>query len=128
MYRYNINYAENNRDLRIQYMRNKISENEFKIIIQRNSKKYDKNTEMRNVLELLINTVSDIIFRIHNNLTNSRILTRLQMDNLRFESCFDPLLEIDPIINYVNDCFREISKTYSSKLVQYDNELRQVRQ
>jgi hypothetical protein len=127
MYRYNINYAENNRDLRIQYMRNKISENEFKIIIQRNSKKYDKNTEMRNVLELLINTVSDIIFRIHNNLTNSRILTRLQMDNLRFESCFDPLLEIDPIINYVNDCFREISKTYSSKLVQYDNEMRQVR-
>jgi hypothetical protein len=36
------------------------------------------------------------------------------------------LLEIDPIILYVNECFREISKTYSSKVIVYDNELQSL--
>lgn len=115
------NYADNNRDLRIQYMRNKITENEFKTMIQRNSKKYDKNTEMRNVLQLFTNTVCDIVFRVHDNLSSLRTEPR------SFESCFVPLSEIVPIVQYVNDCFRDISKTYSSKLVQYNDELRQVR-
>jgi hypothetical protein len=142
---YRMNYNENNRYLRIQYMRNQISENEFKIMIQRNNKKYEKNTEIRNVLELLINTVGDVILKIHHHLIGQRTtnvrshvnvrslipLRRLPIENTNtlvvnnpeFEVICNILLEIDPIILYVNECFREISKTYSSKVIVYTNEL-----
>jgi hypothetical protein len=136
---YRMNYNENNRYLRIQYMRNQISENEFKILIQRNNKKYEKNTEIRNVLELLINTVGDVILKIYHYLmgqrstvtTRSLLTTRsntstMAVNNVDFEVIDNILLEIDPIILYVNECFREISKTYSSKVIVYDNELQSL--
>lgn len=114
--RYNVNYVDRNRDLRVSYMRNKITKEELKVLLQRGNKKNEKNREISNVLELVINTVTDIILRVRdefrsNNLENS------------FISKFKHLEEIPPIINYANECLREISKTYSSKEIQLNNEL-----
>jgi hypothetical protein len=113
---YNINYVDRNRDLRILYMRNKITKDELKVLLQRNSKKNDKNREISNVFELVINTIQDIIFRIRNNLVNPDMETS-------FASKFTALEEVEPIISYANECFKDIGKTYSSKVIQLDNEL-----
>lgn len=116
---YNINYAGYNRALRIRYMRNLITEAEFKTLIQRYSKKFDKHTEIRNVIELLINTVSDIIHRVNMNLIN---YNRTQ-ENITAETVFEPIQEIHAIVEYSNECFREIGKTYSSKPLQFNDQL-----
>ena len=118
---YNINYAAYNRYLRIRYMRNKITEEQFKTLIQRYSKKFDKHTEIRNVLELLVNTVSDIIHRVNANLVSYN-----RNQDITAETVFEPLQEVHAIVEYSNECFREIGNTYSSKPLQYDNEIAQV--
>lgn len=113
---YNINYEDRNRDLRVSYMRNKITKDELKVLLQRGNKKNEKNREITQVFELVLNTVQDIIFRIRNHFLNPNMETS-------FQSKFEPLNEIPPIVNYANECLREISKTYSSKAIHLDNEL-----
>ena len=118
---YNINYAAYNRYLRIRYMRNKVTEEQFKTLIQRYSKKFDKHTEIRNVLELLVNTVTDIIHRVNANLVSYN-----RNEDITAETVFEPLQEVHAIVEYSNECFREIGNTYTSKPLQYDNEIAQV--
>ena len=104
-----------NETLRIAYMRNQIDENQFKSSLQRNEKKYAKSREIHNVLEILLNTVTSIVFRFIQHLNEAPI------DNWSL----DILEEIDPIVDYVNECLRETSKTYSSKVIQFSNTIRQ---
>ena len=118
---YNINYENRNRDLRVAYMRNKITKEELKVLLQRGNKKNEKNREISNVFELIVNTVQDIIFRIRNHLVTPNL-------ELSFDNQFKPLEEIIPIINYANECFKEIGKTYSSKAIQFDEELHSFRE
>jgi len=102
-----------NEMLRIAYMRNKISEQNFKITLQRNQKKIEKHTEIHNILEILLTTVTEIIYRFIENL---RTTVEGNWDMAILE-------EIDPIVDYTNECLREISKTYSSKLIRFNNEI-----
>jgi len=94
-------------------MRKRITEEQFKIMLQRDEKKAEKSREISNVLEILINTVTDIVFRFEDHLKaaprNTWDLTILE--------------EIDPIVDYANNCFADISKTYNSKLIKFSNEL-----
>jgi len=110
-----VNRERRNEALRIQYMRNLITEDHFKTTLQRNEKKYEKNREIRNILDILKTTVTDIVFRFDSHLnaapTNSW--------------CPDILEEIDPIVDYANDCLADISKVYSSKRLRFSNELRE---
>lgn len=121
--RYEVNYTGHNRILRIQYMRNKITQADFKMMIQRNNKRFDKNTEIRNVYDLLLNTVTDIILRVYNNLRTERLQFDTTVTITSFELLFEPFEEIHPIVEYVNECFKEIGHTYSSRAIQYDDEL-----
>lgn len=105
-----------NEEIRIRYLRNRITETEFKTILQRTQKKIDKYTEIHNVLDILLTTVTDIIFRFQQNLNQN---TR----NGKCDWNMAILEEIDPIVDYSNECLREISKTYSSKLIQFSNEI-----
>jgi len=107
---YTYDYVERNRNLRILLMRNKIQENEFKIQIQKNDKKYAKSQEIYNVLQLLVNGTSDIILRFTESLRNS--------SREHFKEETEMILnEIEPIVNYANECFNEISLTYKSKKI-----------
>jgi len=36
------------------------------------------------------------------------------------------LTEINPIVEYANECFGEISKTYKSKVLRFTTELREL--
>jgi len=103
-----------NETLRISYMRNQIDETQFKTSLQRNEKKYAKSREIHNVLEILLNTVTSIVFRFVQHLQQAPTN----------DWSLDILEEIDPIVDYVNECLRETSKTYSSKVIQFSNEIR----
>jgi len=113
----------NNQDLRIDYLRNKISEETFKIQIQRLDKKHQKNLEIHNVFTILYNTVTDILYRFDNEVrTGSFSMHSIEEQ----QSTIDILKEIDRIRDYVNECLLDISKTYGSKRMTI-NESIQVR-
>jgi hypothetical protein len=102
----------NNQDLRIDYLRNKISEENFKIQIQRLDKKHQKNREIHNIFTILNNTVTDILYRFESEVRSANFYTRSIEEK---QSTIDILNEIDRIREYVNECLLEISKTYGSK-------------
>jgi hypothetical protein len=98
-------YVVRNQDLRIKYLENSISEDEFKMLIQRNDKKNKKNTEVVQVLQLSNTAVTDIIYRLMDNLENSDA-EKHDIDSY--------LKEIEEIIKYCNDIFRDIGFTYNT--------------
>jgi hypothetical protein len=101
-------YVIRNQDLRIEYLENKISEEEFKMMIQRNDKKNRKNTEVARVLQLANTVVTDTVYRVMDNLDKSDA-EKHNVDSF--------LKEIEEIIKYCNDIFKDISFTYGT--VQY---------
>jgi len=110
-----LNRERRNETLRIQYMRNHITEDHFKTTLQRNEKKYEKNREIRNILDILKTTVTDIVFRFsaHANVAEANNWSPAILE------------EIDPIVDYANACLVDISKVYNSKRLQFSNELRE---
>lgn len=108
-----VNRERRNEQLRINYMRKIITAEEFKITLQRNEKKSDKSREIHNVLDILLNTATDIVFRFEDHLRTVEPGT--WTTNI--------VEEIDPIVDYVNECLRDISKVYTSKTLRFSNEL-----
>lgn len=107
-YRYNSDYVFQN--LRIQYMRNFISEERFKSSLQKEYKKANKYREISEVITLLIDTLSDIIYRFMEELKDDKWHCNLDRAN-----------EVDEIIKYANECFLKISNTYDSVSLKYEN-------
>ena len=68
---YITNYLERNQELRVQYLCNEIDEDIFKILVQRNDKKHRKNNEISQVIQVSITAVTDIVFRIIDDLKKS---------------------------------------------------------
>jgi len=106
-----VNYVTKNQALRIDFMRNKITEVEFKRTLQRNEKKNLKSAEIRNVLTVLSTTVTDIVLRFLDHLKNA--------EPGNFNETI--LEELKPIVSYANECFEDISDTYSSKALRFNN-------
>jgi len=107
-------YVQVNQSLRILYMRNRLNEERFKKLLQRNEKKNEKRTEIRNILDILQNTTTDILLRFIAHLNESQ----------EGKYSIDILEEIDTIIDYVNGCLRDVSRVYSSTVIQVSNEIR----
>lgn len=110
------NRERRNEDLRIKYMRNFITEDDFKTVLQRNEKKCEKYREIHNILDVLKTTVTDIIIRFIDHLEKCRA------GNWEYKI----LKEVEPIINYANECLSDISKTYKSKCIVFSNELEEI--
>jgi hypothetical protein len=108
MPRYRVDMVENNLELRVMYMRNQLDKTQFQIRLQRDNKKHEKHREIYQVLQLFVQTVTDIIFRIIDVLQKEKT----------FIKAVDILLEIDELVKYVNDCLLDIARTYGSKVKQ----------
>jgi hypothetical protein len=104
---------QRNEQLRIMYMRNQITEDHFKTVLQRDQKKSEKMREIHNILDLLLTTVTDIIFRFweHLNVVAAGGFNMTILD------------EVEPIVKYANECLLDVSITYKSKLVQFKSDL-----
>lgn len=88
-----------NLHLRISFMRNKINKEEFKKIIQKNEKDNQKNTELRNLIVMYILTMTDLIYRLNDNIN----------------SFYEIVEEINALRKYTNDYFIKIGNSYNSK-------------
>jgi hypothetical protein len=111
MHRYEVNDVLNNEELRVDYMKGVINEKIFKLKLQQNNKKFEKKREIFEVLQLFKNTVTEIIFRYRDavrQLYNNNINEIEEYENIQI------LNEVKVIIEYINECLFNISKTYSS--------------
>ena len=106
----NNNIQHINEDLRIQYMRNQITEEKFKMSIQKQDKRFQKNREISNILNMVIETITDIIYRFHDEIKREEWVYNKETLN-----------EIDRILIYANECLVDISKTYNSKQLSFNN-------
>ena len=117
------NRVEDNLDLRVEYLQKKISEDEFKIKVQRANKMHEKKREISVVLNMFVTTVADIMYRVQvfaqelpaGLNTASKLEAEVQIGVI--------LDEVESIRAYSNECLRTIATTYGSKtkqLVLYD--------
>ncbi len=103
------NTFTNNQHLRVKYMRNTLDEQEFKKQIQRNEKRNKKYRDIYNIFSLLVDASTDIMYRIYDELVNTSVYPTTTLE------------ELNPLREYVNECFRDIAYTYSCKTI-YINE------
>jgi hypothetical protein len=95
------NYANggrltNNLELRIKYMRNQMTEDDFKTAIQKRDKESQKNTEFSNVLRMYVSCMTDLFYRLNNNVAD-----------------FDVILsEMHELRKYTNTCIERTIRVY----------------
>lgn len=106
--RFNVDFVRANQDLRVKYLRNFISEDDFKTKIQQNDKKHRKFNEISQVIQLLNTAVTDIVFRVIDYLKKNN-----KCNNL--DTFID---EFSAIVKYCNELLADISSTY--KCVNYE--------
>lgn len=117
---YRVDDQENNLELRVQYMSNEIDEDKFKKLIQQANKKHAKKRETHDILALFQRTITEIVLRLIHSLEtiepNKRAVASAAI-NKHVE-------EIEGIQNYANECFEEISFTYSgvTKMIRFYND------
>lgn len=100
--RWNFRIREvNNRDLRVEYLLNNISDENFKRTIQKREKANDKKRDIANILQMFVDTGGDLMRQMVQDPTEEN---RLEILNL-----------IKNLRDYVNKSFLTISKRYTSK-------------
>jgi hypothetical protein len=105
--KYRVDEVENNVSLRVKYMRNKITKEEFQKLIQQANKRNEKKRETYGILQLLVTTVTDILNRVRQNIVYCK--------DKEFDEALKTLLEVNEITEYTNECLTDISNTYNSK-------------
>lgn len=98
---YQTDQVQNNLDIRIKFLMDKIDEDEFKILLQQREKKMVRNREVREVLEMYVFTLIDMF----NN---------LQSDFTKIYPTFET--ELNLLIGFANDQLAKISKRYKSSV------------
>lgn len=97
---------QDNLQMRIDYMRNKIEKDDFKKKLQKKEKDNQKKREISNVLAMYTSCVTDIFYRLVDK-PETKDAMKDEMTVLR---------------NYVNDSFDRIGKTYNSKTYEINGE------
>jgi hypothetical protein len=93
--RFQTNALEDNLNLRIDYMRNKINKDGLKSILQKNDKANQKKKEISNIILMYITCMTDLFYRS----IQEKIL----------------LQEMNELRDYTNDCLYNVGKSYNSK-------------
>lgn len=101
MRRYQTNRVEENRDLRISFLRNRLSKEEWKKILQKREKQSDKSRGILNIMGMYVNTMTDILYRI-------------QEEN----EWGNGLEEMERLKEYVKEQYERVKKVYGMTSVQ----------
>ena len=112
---YQVNHVEDNQGLRVEYLRNRISEEEFKIKIQRASKQHNKKREIGEVVHLFIQSVTDIMYRLHEELNEKEICNTNAARKALIEELETYVKEVYTLQDYTDECFSDIAKAYGCK-------------
>jgi hypothetical protein len=96
--------VENNLELRIRYLSNTLSENEYKHILQKNEKSREKIRDINNILTMLTQTGGDLLRQFVNK--------ELTLENIKDV--------IANLLKYTNGTLQVISERYSCVVPQID--------
>jgi hypothetical protein len=103
-----------NEELGVKYLLGELSEKDFAAALQRSDKRMQKSRDIQNILTMVLNTSTDIIFRFAEHLRTSR-QGIAQNPNYTFNAeDFVIMDEIRELFNYANACFGRVSKNYQS--------------
>ena len=124
--RFRVDRMINNQDLHIRYLAKAITQTHFKSCILRRDKAYEKKQDISNVIQLQVQTITDIIYRLENELKNidrTSSIGILSMNQRTIDICNNYMIEIDNVTTYCNKLFVEHSKTYDCKIYKFDYNL-----
>ena len=103
---------------RIEYLKNKINEESFKVRVQRAHLAFEKKKEIRQIISMFIQSATDIMHRFFEELQKA---TKPPIGFHGVKSKTAPIFvniesEITALIAYTNECFQDISKTYNQSV------------
>lgn len=126
---YRVDHVQDNLELRVSYLMNEITEDDFKVKAQRANKQHEKKREMGDIIRLYIQTVVDILTRLNEYVQGNESLIRQERDKadpVKARSNAERLLikqrvneildEAEVIRDYANECLVDIGNTYGSKV------------
>jgi len=111
----NIDYVAANQDLRVSFMRGLMTEEAFKIRLQRSEKSNQKLQEIREIFLMIQITATDIISRFMGNIVRDVKMADILPSTLQ---------EISAIAIYANEQFAEIAKTYKTTTISLTSDLK----
>ena len=103
-----------NEELGVKYLLGELSEKDFATALQRSDKKMQKSRDIQNILTMVLNTSTDIIFRFAEHLRTSRARIAQNPNYVFNAEDFTIMDEIRELFNYANACFERVSKNYQS--------------
>ena len=118
--RYRPDAIQNNLELRVLYLIEQISKDEFKSSLSREAKQFNKKIEIGQVVQTVIFGMSDILTRLvnflretHRPINNNGVNTETDVNFCDPEKIFEMFSEIDALIEYANECLEFICKQYN---------------
>jgi hypothetical protein len=118
--RYVVNIINDNEDLRVKYLTQKITEEKFKSLLQKRNREKTKRREIANILNMYIDSSTDILYRYLNECKQCKV----SGNTVNFiEQKY--IFELTSLITYTNSCFTDVSNLYKSVNYQIDNTLNQ---
>jgi hypothetical protein len=111
---YRVDPLRYNEELGVKYLLGELTENAFAIALQRADKKMQKSREIQNILTMVLNTSTDIIFRFADHLRQTNANTRNSQTVTADD--FKILDEIRELFKYANRCMTVMCRTYQTKL------------
>jgi len=117
-----------NLDLRIQYMRNQTTTDQFKTQIQKRDKVAQRNLEISNILRMFVSCITDLMYRVLDEI-NQFTETRYSIDEMNLflntrvlatedtnGSTRPPTLldECHALRNYTNQCLESVFRVYGN--------------
>jgi hypothetical protein len=109
--RYRPDAIQNNQELRVQYLTEQITKDDFKSALAREAKQFNKKIEIGQVIQTVVFGMSDILTRLIGELREKYN----QNENHIFvdtDKIFAMFSEIDTLIEYANECLEFICKQY----------------
>ena len=125
--------------LRVSYLRDKITEKEFKRRVQMANKRFHKMGEIRDIIAMFVQTVTDILFRYRDEVdraetleevmsqttlveldgseTLEEVMSQATLDEIDRAETVKPVNTLDEIKHletYASECLKVISDTYKS--------------
>ena len=107
--RYRPDAIKDNLELRVKYLTEQYDMNEFKHALSRDSKQFNRNIEIGQVLQTVIFGMSDIFNRLIDYL---RRHTSQKNDACGLEPIFGMDREFDSLMEYANECLENVCKQY----------------
>ncbi len=105
--RFNVNNINENLDLRVAFMRDKLTEDEFKRRVQQREKSVQKRTDLQNILNMLLSCATEIMYRYAEQYNQTRKKETF--------SYAEWIMELDNLRVYTNDCLKDVSEVYKCK-------------